>query len=70
VDNVAVLVHSLCIILWKAKYFVHKLASELGKLFEQGVEQKYFAASSIHSLNAAERMDRPPGTLSAVENMP
>jgi hypothetical protein len=66
----AMLVHSLCTILWKEKYFPHKHASELGKLFEQGVEQKYFAGSSIHSLDAAERMDEVLATPPAVENMP
>ncbi|SDK02396.1 hypothetical protein SAMN05216555_12511 [Arthrobacter cupressi] len=46
------LVHSMCMFLWKAKFFPLEWVPELGKHFEQGVDQKYFPAPAIHSLNA------------------
>jgi hypothetical protein len=57
VDKLAVLVHSLCTNLWKPNYFARKPGPELGKHFKQPVQEKYFSAFSIHSLNAAKRMD-------------
>ncbi|NYD77955.1 hypothetical protein [Arthrobacter cupressi] len=52
VDNQTMLVHSMCMFLWKAKFFPLEWVPELGKHFEQGVDQKYFPAPAIHSLNA------------------
>lgn len=69
-DKPAVRVHSLCMTLWKAKYFLHKPPPELGKHSKQDVEQKYLAASAIHSPNAPGGMDGARSARRQGENMP
>lgn len=69
-DKSALRVHSLCMGLWKVKYFLYKLPSELGKHSEQDVDQKNFAAFAIHSPNPPDGMGAALHARQRGENMP